>query len=106
MPFGPLGIRIPLRTDPEPRSSQYILFAASTGQRAIEDISRGHGKFTTALLNGLKGKGHSKVLSRLNLRYEVGFLELVEYVLDVRSNVSTKRKIWYPHQKDGEERKW
>lgn len=80
LPFGPLGFPLPSRTAPGSHSQQYILYATSTGQRAIENTGSGHGTFTAALLEALRGEGDSKIFSPHNLKWKVSFTSLVEFV--------------------------
>ena len=76
-----IGPWIPPRTEPGPRSAQYILYATSPGQSAYERKLRKRGVFATALLDGLQGKGSAKVWSQRNTCYEVRFSTLVTNVV-------------------------
>ncbi|MBM3212428.1 caspase family protein, partial [Candidatus Poribacteria bacterium] len=63
---------------------QYIIYATSPGVKAIEINKAGdeHGAFTEVLLDGLRGKGKSKVWDDNAQEYVVHWDNLVKYVGD------------------------
>lgn len=78
--------RGPAVSEAPQRRAQYLLYATSPGGRALET---GQGIFGRLLLQGLKGHPGALMWSQRELRYELRFSQLAEFV---RTEVETQVK--------------